>query len=195
MRRGFKAWCERAAGEYRQALGVRADSRLDANALASFLDVRVATPGDLPGLSIASITQLTVTDPDSWSAVTMSQGGVKLVILNSGHSARRQANSLCHELAHIVLNHRSDDTQLSRQGFLFRSRFNDDQEAEADWFAGCLLVPGEGLLRACWRMRSSESLAEHFGVSRRLIEWRLRMTGVAKRMRPRRVPLTRNRVG
>lgn len=196
MRRGFKAWCERAAGEYRQGLGVRLDSRLDPYALAASLDVRVATPKDLPGLSETSITQLTVTEPDSWSAVTMSQGGIKLVILNSGHSARRQANSLCHELAHIVLNHRSDDTQLSRQGFLFRSRFNNDQEEEADWLAACLLVPAEGLFRACWRMRSPESLAEHFGVSRDLIEWRLRMTGARKRMRPRPPrPLTRTRVG
>lgn len=196
MRRGFKAWCERAAGEYRQGLGVRLDSRLDPYALAASLDVRVAAPEDLPGLSDSSITQLTVTEPESWSAVTMSQGGAKLVILNSGHSARRQANSLCHELAHIILNHRSDDTQLSRQGFLFRSRFNKEQEEEADWLAGCLLVPGEGLLRACWRMRSPESLAEHFGVSRKLIEWRMRMTGMGKRVRPRRVrPLTRDRVG
>ena len=195
MRRGFKAWCERAAGEYRQALGISLDSRLDPYALAASLDVRVTTPEDLPGLSEASITQLAVTEPDSWSAVTMSQGSVRLVILNSGHSARRRANSLCHELAHILLNHRSDDTQLSRQGFLFRARFNNEQEEEADWLAGCLLVPGEGLLRTSWRMRSPELLAEHFGVSRKLVEWRLRMTGVRKRMGPRPArTLTRTRI-
>lgn len=184
MRRGFKAWCERVAGEYRQSVGIPPDAPLDANALAESLGVRVATPDQLPGLPAASITQLTVTEPDSWSAVTVSHGGVRLVILNSGQSVRRRANSLCHELAHILLNHRSDDTQLSRQGFLFRASFNNEQEGEADWLAGCLLVPAEGLLRAYRRMSSSERLAEHFGVSRALIDWRLRMTGVSKRARP-----------
>ncbi len=184
MRRGFKAWCERVAGEYRQALGIPPDARLDANALAASLGVRVATPEQLPGLSPASITQLTVTEPDSWSAVTISQRGVKLVILNSGQSARRRTNSLCHELAHILLNHRSDDTQLSRQGLLFRASFNNEQEEEADWLAGCVLVPAEGLLCAYRKMSSPERLAERFGVSRALIDWRLRMTGVRKRVRP-----------
>ena len=185
MRRGFKAWCERTAGEYRQALGIAPDARLDADALAASLGVRVATPDQLPGLAPASITQLTVTDPESWSAVTISQGDVKLVILNSGQSARRRANSLCHELAHILLNHRSDDTHLSRQGLMFRASFDNEQEEEATWLAGCLLLPAAGLLRAYRRVSSPEWLAEHFGVSRNLIEWRLRMTGAYKRTRPR----------
>lgn len=185
MRRGFKAWCERVAGEYRQALSIAPDAPLDANALAESLGVRVATPEQLPGLSAASITQLTVTEPDSWSAVTISQGGVRLVILNSGQPIQRRANSLCHELAHILLNHRSDETQLSRQGFLFRASFNNEQEEEADWLAGCLLAPADGLLRAYRRTSSAERLAEHFGVSRALIDWRLRMTGVPKRVTPR----------
>lgn len=185
MRRGFKAWCERAAGEYREALGIPPEARLDAQALAESLGVRVATPEQLPGLPAASIEQLTVTDPDSWSAVTVSQGGVSLVILNSGQSARRRANSLCHELAHLLLNHRSDDATLSRQGFLFRASFNAEQEQEAEWLAGCLLVPAEGLLRAYRKTSSPERLAEHFGVSRALIDWRLSMTGVPKRVRPR----------
>ena len=185
MRRGFKAWCERVSGEYRQTLGIPLDARIDAYGLATSLGVRVATPEELPDLSEASITQLSVSEPKIWSAVTISHRGLKLVILNSGQSPRRRANSLCHELAHILLNHRSDDSQLSREGFLFRAGFNNEQEDEADWLAGCLLVPAEGLFRVCWRMRSPELLAKHFGVSRSLIEWRLRMTGVRTRVRMR----------
>ena len=183
MRRGFKAWCERASGEYRQALGISPDAPLDAYALAASLGVRVATPDEITGLSEASITQLTVTESQSWSAVTISHRAVKLVILNAGQSRRRRTNSLCHEFAHTLLNHRSDDTQLSREGFLFRAVFNCEQEEEADWLAGCLLVPSEGLLRASWRLRSPDLLANHFGVSLSLIDWRLRMTGVRKRAR------------
>ena len=81
MRRGFKALCERTANEYRQVLGVPLDEALDPRVFAAFLQVRVLTPQDIPGLSGKSLKQLTVTDPDSWSAVTMSHSGINVVIL------------------------------------------------------------------------------------------------------------------
>lgn len=188
MRRGFKSWCERAAAEYRQTLGVPVDAALDPRALAALLKVRVATPEGLPTLPAASRKQLTETDAESWSAVTVSRGAARLVVLNSGHSQTRQASSLAHELAHVILNHTSDQVQLSREGLLLRTTFDKEQEQEADWFGGCLLVPREGLLRASWRNRSSVALAVHFGVSEDLISWRLRMTGVPRQLRSRASP-------
>jgi Zn-dependent peptidase ImmA (M78 family) len=130
-----------------------------------------------------------VIDRDSWSAVTISQSDVRLVILNSGHSQTRQANSLVHELAHIILNHASDEAQVSREGFLFRARFDKEQEDEADWLSACLLLPREGLLRAYRRTPNPAALARRFGVSEALVNWRLRMTGIprqAKRPGPSR---------
>ena len=182
MRRGFKAWCERTALEYREALGVSPEEALDPRALAAFLRVRVVTPQDFPGLSRKTLKRLTVIDPDSWSAITISQRGINLVILNSSQPLTRQANSLVHELAHIILNHKTDDAQVSAEGILFRAQFNKEQEDEATWLAGCLLVPAEGLLDAYRRVRAAQLLAEEFGVSQPLLEWRLRMTGVQKRM-------------
>ena len=183
MRRGFKAWCERTANEYRQALGVPLEEALDPWAFAAFLQVRVLTPQDISGLSETSLKQLTVIDPDSWSAVTMSQSGISLVILNSRQPVTRQANSLVHELAHIILNHKADNAQVSAEGILFRAQFNKEQEDEADWLAGCILVPGEGLIQAYRRGHPPPLLAQQFGVSRALITWRLRMTGIQRRMR------------
>jgi len=182
VRRGFKAWCERTSAEYRQALGVSSEEALAPRALAAFLRVRVATPQDFPLLSYKSLQQLTVADPDSWSAITVSQGGINLVILNSSQPITRQTNSLVHELAHIILNHKTDDAQVSAEGILFRAQFNKEQEDEAAWLAGCLLVPAEGLLDAYRWTRAPRLLAEQFGVSEPLLEWRLRMTGVQKRM-------------
>lgn len=181
MRRGFKAWCERTSAEYRQALGIHLAAALDPRRLAENLDVRVLAPEDLPGVSSKSLAQLTGREGQaSWSAVTISRAGVRLVILNSGHPRTRQANSLAHELAHIILNHASDDTRWSPQGILFRNKFNEEQEAEANWLAACLLLPREGLLRMYWREPDPEALAQHFGVSQRLVKWRLGMTGIAR---------------
>lgn len=185
MRRGFKAWCERTSTEYRGALGISLIEPLEPRILAEYLGVRLAVPEDIPGLSCRSLEQLTVNGVDSWSAVTLTHEGVVLVIVNSGQSPRRQVNSICHELAHVILNHKPDDTQVSQQGFLFRARFNAEQEEEADWLAGCLLVPADGLIQAYRRSRSTPSLANHFGVSQDLITWRVRMTGARKRVLPR----------
>ena len=183
MRRGFKSWCERTAAEYRRSLGIARGDALDLRALAASLGVRVATPEELPRLAPASLVQLAGAGVDHWSAVTVSHGGKKLVILNSGHSPARQASSLGHELAHIILNHTSAQAQLSSEGFMFRSSFDAEQEEEAEWFAGCLLAPRDDLMHARWRMPDASALASHFGVSKALITWRLRMTGVQRQAR------------
>ena len=183
MRRGFKSWCERASAEYREAAGVTVTEAFDPRRLAHMLGVRVRAPEDIPYLRAASLKQLTVDDPHSWSAITLVRRGARLVILNSGQSEARQANSLAHELAHLVLNHRSDEAQLSAEGFLFRAKFDREQEDEANWLAGTILVPREGLLRNYWRSRDPVELAARFGVSVDLINWRIRMTGIARQMK------------
>ena len=180
MRRGFKSWCERTATEYRNSLGIPITAALDPRILAGQLDVQVLMPEEVLGLSAESLTQLTVTDQDSWSAVTISQRGVRLVILNSGHPETRQANSLAHELAHIILNHTTEDARVSLEGFLFRSKFDEEQEKEADWLSGCLLVPREGLFHAYCLTPSVAVMATHFRVSKALVNWRLRATGIAR---------------
>lgn len=184
MRRGFKAWCERVSAEYRRALGVHLATALDPRRLAEHLNVRVLMPEDVPDVPAASLAQLRGSEGRaSWSAVTVSQGGARLVILNSGHPSTRQANSLAHELAHVILNHTSDDTRWSPQGILFRSKFNDEQEDEANWLAASLLLPRQGLLQAYRRRPDPEALAQHFGVSLRLLNWRLGITGIRRQAR------------
>ena len=183
MRRGFKAWCERTSHEYRSSLGVPLAGPLDPRRLANLLGVQVTTPEAIPGLSRKTVFQLTKVDRDSWSAVTISHNGKRLVVLNSGQSDARQTSSVAHELAHIILNHTTDQAVLSDEGFLFRGSYDAGQEEEANWLAGCLLVPRDGLLAACRRRADSHHLATRFGVSRDMIAWRLRMTGVSRQLK------------
>ena len=183
MRRGFKAWSERTSAEYHRALGVPLAERLDPRSLANLLGVSVTVPERIPGLSRQSIVQLTKLDRGSWSAVTVAQNGRRLVVLNSGQSEVRQTSSLAHELAHIVLNHAPDETVLSDEGFLFRGSYDADQEEEANWLAGCLLVPRDGLLAACRQGTDQSYLARRFGVSKDMIAWRLSVTGVRRQLR------------
>lgn len=190
MRRGFKAWCERTAIDYRQTLGVPPTAALDPRQLADHLGVRVAVPEEIPTLSDAARRQLVEVDPGSWSAVTIARGSDRLVVLNSGNSEARQRSSLAHELSHLILNHTTDRTRLTREGLLFRGTFDKEQEEEADWLGGCLLVPREGLLKARLRTPEASALATMFGVSGDMIAWRLQKTGVLRQIR-RRVPAPR----
>ena len=182
MRRGFKAWCERTANDYWQALGIAPAGALDPHVLASHLGVQVATPEDIPTLSEASKRQLLEVDADSWSAVTIADGNARLVILNSAHSAVRQNSDLAHELAHLILNHTTDQARLSREGLLFRGTFDREQEDEANWLGGCLLVPRDGLLKARLRTADVGALAAQFRVSTDMITWRLQKTGVLRQV-------------
>ena len=183
MRRGFKAWSERTSREYRNSMGVPQAHPLDPRRLADLLGVRVITPEAIPGLSRESVSQLTRVDRESWSAVTITYQGKRLVVLNSGHSPARQASSLAHELAHIILNHTTDEAVLSDEGFLFRGSYDAGQEEEANWLAGCLLVPRDGLLAAGRRSGDHRHLAMRFGVSMEMVAWRLRVTGVSRQLK------------
>ena len=178
MRRGFKSWCERTSGDYRSQLGLDLADALEPRELADHIGVLVWTPLDVPGLSTHSIEQLTAIDPSSWSAVTVAAGGHNLIIVNSAHAPTRQRSSLAHELAHVVLNHRPAEARVSEEGFLFRDHYDTEQEEEADWLGGALLLPRDGLLSVYRRYSSSEVIGQHFGVSTKFVDWRLRMTGI-----------------
>ena len=178
MRRGFKAWCERVSDQYRRALGVPLQAPLDPTILARHLGAVVWTPADVPGLSDKCLKQLTLEDRDSWSAVTLGVGDGNVIIVNSSHAATRQRNSLTHELAHLILDHEPGRIDVSKKGYLLLSSYEKEQEDEADWLSASLLVPREGLRRAYRSSQDPHVLAARFGVSTKLLQWRLRMTGI-----------------
>jgi len=179
MRRGFKAWSEKTTAEYRESLDLKLDEKLDVEALAKHLNIEVMRPQDVPGLSKTALDQLTVVDPSSWSAITLRVGAAHLSIVNSSHSTTRQRSSLVHEFAHIILDHGPGRIDISPAGHLLLSSYEKDHEDEADWLSGALLVPRAGLQKVYGRFGDVATLANHFDVSEALLQWRLRMTGVA----------------
>ncbi|MDY6948403.1 MAG: ImmA/IrrE family metallo-endopeptidase [Pseudomonadota bacterium] len=184
MRRGFKALTERNAVAARQALGLEPLARLDAFQYAKHLNVHVTEPKAL-GLSQASLHQLLVEDSDSWSALTLQDQGVSMIVINSAHADTRQQADVMHELAHIELGHAAARVDVSKSGVLLLSEYSDEQEQEADWHAAAFLVPRDGILQMRSRQASTSEIASYYGVSEALCEWRIRMTGVDVQMRRR----------
>jgi len=182
LRRGFKAQAERNAAAARAALGLAEVAPLDPWAYAEHLHVSVFDFAAL-GLEHEVIRQLTETDVSSWSALTLQEGGVFAIVINPAHVKVRQRNDLAHELSHILLRHVPTRVDVAPSRLLLLSDYSDEQEQEADWQAGALLVPRDGLVSLRSRKQSVAAIAEHFGVSTTLCEWRLRMTGVDVQMR------------
>lgn len=180
LKRGFKTWCENAAGGYRAELGLSEVEPLPPDRLAHHLGVKVWRPEDVPGVSASALDQLTRIDPGNWSAVTLRFAADSLVIVNSTHAATRRSSSLAHELAHIILGHDASRVDVSKDGHLLLQSFDRAQEAEADWLSATLLVPREALLWALDHLTSSNEVGQYFGVSHDLLNWRRRMTGVDK---------------
>ena len=181
MRRGFKTQCENRAAEVRHALNLGPIAPLNPWAYAQYLNVVVLNFREL-GLSTKSVRQLTVDDDESWSAMTIKEAGTFGIVLNPAHATTRQHNDLTHELAHIELRHTPARVEVSKSGLLLLSDYSDEQEQEADWHAGALLVPRAGLIHHRARHKSTEDIAQHYGISPALCEWRLRMTGVDVQM-------------
>lgn len=183
MRRGFKTWCESTSERYRTALGLRPQDLLDPEDLAAHLGVMVRKPEEVPGLASDSLQQLIDRDPDSWSAVTIRHDDTDLTIVNSAHAPNRRRSSLTHELAHLILDHGPGRIDVSPEGHLLLNSFEQEQEEEADWLTGTLLVPRAGLIIAYRSSQDPEVLSNRFGVSADMLNWRLRMTGVATQAR------------
>ena len=182
MRRGFKSWCERCAQEQRALIGLDTYGPLEPKDLAQEMGVMVWRPDEIAGLPTKYLDQLLLKDPDNWSAVTIAVGEKVVSIINSSHPPTRGRNSLAHELAHLILEHKPGRVDLSDKGHLLLSSYPKEQEEEADWLAGTLLVPRDGLIRAHRKYNDVSAIAGHFGVSADLINWRIRMTGVARQL-------------
>lgn len=181
MRRGFKAQAERQAEAARSALGLSAIARLDPWVYAESIGAYVvgADELDMPAEHAAQLLQR---DPDSWSGMTLAEDDLLLIVLNTSHSKRRQAATLMHELAHSILQHTPAVVQVSPGGMVLLSDYSDDQEEEADWLGGTLLLPHVALLHYRGSGTNSRDIAHIFGVSEELANWRCRMTGIEKRL-------------
>jgi|SRR6267142_5654855 len=178
LERGFKTWAERFSLSLRKEMGLTGTEPLNPRALARFVGARILTPDQIPGLSTAATRQLLETDPEGWSAITVAIDGSPLIVYNSRHSVGRQASDIAHEVAHLLLDHDPGKMVLSQDGGMVMRSFNEKQEEEANWLAWCLLLPREALMFAIRKRLTIEDIALQFGVSKTLVNYRLRITGV-----------------
>jgi Zn-dependent peptidase ImmA (M78 family) len=175
MRRGFKTEAERLSLATRAEMGLAATDRLDPNVLAAHLAIPIVSLEVLRVACPDAVRQLVDQDPEAFSAATISRGTRRMILLNPVHTDGRQANSLAHELAHVLLEHEPGPV-LGAGGCRI---WDQDAEEEAYWLGGALLLPRDGVLALTSNGVPLEGIAAHFGVSVPLARWRYNQTGVA----------------
>jgi Zn-dependent peptidase ImmA (M78 family) len=178
VRRGFAASADRLGASVRNELGLGVHDRLDPSRLADQYGVPIVPITELvdEGADPASVHQLTKADPACFSAGTVFADTVRLIIFNPVHPDGRLANSLTHELSHLLLEHTAGPA-IGPGGCRV---WDQEMEDEANLLAAVLLVPRDAAL-ACARVGLPHAIgAARFGVSTDLMRWRTDHSGASR---------------
>ncbi|MBW4704646.1 ImmA/IrrE family metallo-endopeptidase [Micromonospora sp. RL09-050-HVF-A] len=188
MRRGFKAEAERLADRTRAQLGLQPYAPLPIRHLANQLKVEIYAADDL--IDRSRIEQLNAEQPGAFSAATFHlPDGRTVVVYNPCSDACRTNSDLAHELAHLLLAHDVRELQqIAGHTFFTCDR---DQEDEANWLAGCLLLPRALLLKEIYAGADAAAVAQKHDVSLPMARFRINTSGVLLQARRSRTPGTR----
>ena len=97
---GFKAKADRIAVGLRRQMGLPAEAPISISDLAARLRFPVVPITGFADVCPEHVAQLVETDIGAFSASLLQVGGRRIILLNDGHSLRRQNSDLAHEIAH-----------------------------------------------------------------------------------------------
>lgn len=172
MERGFKARANRVAVAVRADLGLQAHEPLDPLAVCEYFEIDVVPLTNF-GKEVAHFTNI---ERSAFSAVTVPCGMRRAIVHNDRHHPDRQRSNIMHELAHAFLGH-SPCSAFNCDG---ERHYDGGIEAEASFLGGCLLITNE----AAWHIMRAQLLGAArpmYGVSQRMLDYRLRVSGALAR--------------
>jgi len=180
----------------RDFAGVASRQPLDPFKLAEFAKLLVVDFDSIEGLSPESRAHLLGDAADEWSGGACSRplpNGWRLVILNPAHGKQRNRATLMEEVAHVFLGHQPnrlavlsgdptvrEGAKNPRGSQTLARDYNHDDEEAAYGVGAAALVPYDALRRFVVQGRRASEIARHFGVSRQLVEYRIKVTHLWK---------------
>jgi Zn-dependent peptidase ImmA (M78 family) len=168
----------------REFAGLRSDDkRLDPFELARYAGLLVVPFEQIQQLlTEETVAELLGNSKDKWSGGAASRvlpNGQKLIILNPTHSPLRHSATLMEEVCHVFLGHKPSRlaiTKRDRHGNIIARDYNADIEEEAYATGAAALVPYRGLKKMVERGKTAAQIARHYGVSRALVEYRIKIS-------------------
>lgn len=183
FRRGFKTWAEEISLRVRSKLKLPDAAPLDPLQLAELLSVLVLPLNELRDMPEDCRRRLINDHSENWSAITVANGNHHLIVINTAHAATRRNSDLAHELAHVILGHEPSMMFASPGSGIALRTHNKEQEDEANWLAGCLLLPRDALLSIRRRRLTDEEACREYGVSLAMLRFRVNASGVDIQLR------------
>jgi hypothetical protein len=168
----------------REFAGLRSDEdRLDPFELAKYAKLLVVPFDAIEELlSETTLKELLYGSKDKWSGGAASKvlpNGSKLIILNPTHHKNRHSATLMEEICHVFLGHKPSRLAIERrdrQGNIVARDYNAAIEEEAYATGAAALVPYAGLKKMIARGKTAAEMARHYGVSRALVEYRIKIS-------------------
>ncbi|KXO99704.1 ImmA/IrrE family metallo-endopeptidase [Tsukamurella tyrosinosolvens] len=173
MRRGFKTEAKRLALELRSEIGLDAHVPFEPYAFAAEYGIPVVQLSDLEGEARSHFLRA---DGSVLSGALIPHGTGLIILENDAQPLARRRTTMCHELAHVVLEHQFG-VSLSDER---RCGLGGDQEAEADWLSGEMLIPTDGAFRLARANATDEAAAVEYDVSLAVARWRMNHSGARK---------------
>lgn len=177
LRWGFKSDANAIARDLRRELGLGVAAPLDPWQLAAHLDIPVVKLSSMKAEAETAVRQFMRKEREAFSALTVFHGYKRMIVVNDSHAHGRQASNVAHELAHSLLWHEPAPT-FDGDGM---RHWNAEQEEEAQWLAGALLVSEEAALEIVRQALSLADAAERYGTSIDMVRGRINVTGARKR--------------
>lgn len=176
--RGFKAKANRIAVGIRHQMGLCPYAPVNPRCLAERLKIPsvplTAFADELPDC----VRRLRIEDPSAFSAALIPLDHRRQIILyNDSHSIPRQNSDIVHELSHALLLH-SASPLFDRLG---HRTMDNEIEQEANCLAAHILIPNEAATRIVWSGKALQDVSERYGVSMKMLEFRLNASGARKR--------------
>lgn len=177
---GFKAKAERISEDLRKQMNIHVCGRLDAFALAEYLNIPVISIDKIIGISEGDLAHLKGQNGFNieWHAATLPFEGTQFIIHNSGNSDVRQQSDIMHELAHIICQHKHENSHVNLPWYM-RS-YNPKYEAEAEYLGSVLQLTKAGLFWKLKNQNSIELIAEYYNASNEMVKFRIAQTGAYK---------------
>ena len=162
---------------------LKPSDQMDAVDLARHIGCVVRSADTL--VDIEKIKELKRIQDNAFFACTFELPGRRhAVVYNPLMAATRRNSDIAHEVAHIVLGHR-----LSRLEWLNSVAFlscDKQQEEEAIWLSGCLLLPRFVLANDVAKRLKPKTIAKNRVLSKDMVDYRMGVTGVERQFAARR---------
>lgn len=181
LRRGFRKEAEEYALEFRSEMGLQKADPLSALQLANHLAIPVTKLSEVVGMPSEILNYYFGVGSDDFSATSLCEGSYREIVHNDSHHPNRQNSSVMHEIAHILLGHPPKPPLMEDAC----RHFDPMAEYEANQLAFTLLLPKPAALVAYERFSTTSEAAAFFGVSRAVVELRIRITDAARWSRNR----------